>query len=87
MPNDRRGHGFQDGYMKTALRLPRDLHAKVLESARESGRSLNSEFIARIASSFEVATAAELSTVVRDVRAMLDYMQAGVTIPQEDGFS
>ncbi|MBT2333594.1 Arc family DNA-binding protein [Variovorax paradoxus] len=39
---------YQDDYMKTALRLPRDLHAKLQESATMSSRSLNAELIARL---------------------------------------
>ncbi|MGJ7533906.1 MULTISPECIES: Arc family DNA-binding protein [unclassified Variovorax] len=39
---------YQDDYMKTALRLPRDLHAKIQEAATASGKSLNSELIARL---------------------------------------
>lgn len=34
--------------MKTALRLPRDLHAQLLDAAQASGRSLNSELIERL---------------------------------------
>lgn len=39
---------YQDDYMKTALRLPRDLHAKLQEAATMSSRSLNAELIARL---------------------------------------
>lgn len=39
---------YQDDYMKTALRLPRDLHAELMEAARERGRSFNSEVVARL---------------------------------------
>jgi len=44
---------YQDDYMKTALRLPRDLHAKIQEAATTSGKSLNSELIARLDESFD----------------------------------
>jgi len=36
----------QDDYIKTALRLPRALHTKLLDSAMQGGRSLNAEIIA-----------------------------------------
>jgi plasmid stability protein len=38
----------QDDFIKTALRLPRDLHAKLQDAAAKSGRSLNAEFIAAL---------------------------------------
>lgn len=43
---------YQDDYMKTALRLPRELHARIQEAATKSGKSLNSELIARLEDSF-----------------------------------
>ncbi|MDD1789106.1 Arc family DNA-binding protein [Burkholderia gladioli] len=43
----------QDDYTKTALRLPRDLHQKLMESASANGHSLNTEMIHRLARSFE----------------------------------
>ncbi|MGQ7939154.1 Arc family DNA-binding protein [Paraburkholderia sp. D1E] len=39
----------QDDYIKTALRLPRDLHAELTSSAQLLGRSLNAEIIERLA--------------------------------------
>jgi predicted HicB family RNase H-like nuclease len=42
----------QDDYVKTALRLPRDLHRKLHAAAIERERSLNSELIERLAASF-----------------------------------
>ncbi|AZV95184.1 hypothetical protein CBF45_16835 [Bordetella sp. J329] len=44
----------QDEYIKTALRLPRDLHKQVQESATERGRSMNAEIIERLAMSFRL---------------------------------
>lgn len=43
----------QDEYIRTALRLPPDLHARVHEAADKAGRSFNAELIARIAASFD----------------------------------
>lgn len=42
----------QDEYIKTALRLPRDLHASVQEAAERAGRSMNAEIIQRLDHSF-----------------------------------
>lgn len=43
----------QSDFLKTALRLPRDLHARIQEAAEASGRSMNAEIIARLAVSLE----------------------------------
>lgn len=43
----------QDDFQKTALRLPKDLHARLHESAAAVGRSYNAEIVARLAQSFE----------------------------------
>ena len=43
---------FQDDYIKTALRLPRDLHAQLMEASKEQGKSFNSELIERLRQSF-----------------------------------
>jgi len=42
----------QDDYIRTALRLPRDLHAQVQASAETKGRSMNAEIISRLQDSF-----------------------------------
>lgn len=39
----------QDDFIKTAIRLPRDLHAAILDSAAQHGRSMNAEMLARLA--------------------------------------
>lgn len=38
--------------MKTALRLPRDVHARIQEAATSNGRSMNAEMVARLQESF-----------------------------------
>jgi len=43
----------QDDFIKTALRLPRDVHAAIQKAAEESGRSMNSEIVARLQASFQ----------------------------------
>lgn len=43
----------QDDFQKTALRLPKELHAQLHAAAQESGRSYNAEIIARLQSSFD----------------------------------
>lgn len=44
----------QEDFLKTALRLPRDLHAKIHEAADEAGRSMNAEIVARLEQSFRI---------------------------------
>lgn len=44
----------QTDYQKTALRLPKDLHAQIHAAAQESGRSYNAEIVDRLYGSFEV---------------------------------
>jgi hypothetical protein len=43
----------QDDFQKQGVRIPRDLHERIHEAARKSGRSYNSELIARLEYSFE----------------------------------
>lgn len=38
----------QDDYIRTALRLPRDLHAEIQDAAEAAGRTMNAEIIARL---------------------------------------
>lgn len=62
----------QDDFQKTALRLPKDLHARLHESAAEIGRSYNAEIIARLEASFTAQSAAPLAAL----QAELDQQRA-----------
>ena len=62
---------YQDDYMKTALRLPRGLHAKIQEAATSSGKSLNSELIHRLQQSFEGSVSTDLALVLASLEAVL----------------
>ena len=42
----------QDDYIKTALRLPREVHAQIQQAAAASGRSMNAEIVSRLEASF-----------------------------------
>ncbi|WP_208454060.1 Arc family DNA-binding protein [Burkholderia gladioli] len=44
----------QDEYIKTALRLPRHLHADISVSAEKAGRSMNAEIIERLSKSSDL---------------------------------
>lgn len=43
----------QSDFVKTALRLPPDVHAKIHEAASATGRSYNAEIVARLQASFQ----------------------------------
>jgi hypothetical protein len=43
----------QDDYLKTALRLPRNLHAKIQEAGLANGRSMNAEIVAKLEAAFD----------------------------------
>ena len=62
---------YQDDYMKTALRLPRDLHAKIQEAATASGKSLNSELIHRLQQSFEGNVSTDLALVLASLESVV----------------
>lgn len=47
----------QDDFIKTALRLPRDLHATIQEAAESSGKSMNAEIISRLLTNPEAVAA------------------------------
>ena len=49
----------QDDYIRTALRLPKDLHEKLHSAAAENERGFNQEILARLAASFERDTVME----------------------------
>ena len=42
----------QDDYVRTALRVPPDLHQKIHDAARENTRTFNAEIVARLERSF-----------------------------------
>jgi|GEM_PF-3220172 len=46
----------QDDYIRTALRVPPELHTKIHESARENNRTFNAEIVARLEASFSSQT-------------------------------
>lgn len=48
----------QTDYQKQGVRIPKDLHARIHKAAASSGRSYNSELIARLQGSFDQDEAA-----------------------------
>lgn len=43
----------QDDYIRTALRVPPDLHAQLHEAAKVNNRTFNAEIVARLQASFD----------------------------------
>lgn len=43
----------QDDYIRTALRVPPDLHAQLHEAAKGNNRTFNAEIVARLQESFD----------------------------------
>ncbi|WP_321810105.1 Arc family DNA-binding protein [Burkholderia sp. BCC1985] len=50
----------QDDFIKTALRLPRELHAAIRLAAESGGKSMNAEIIGRLQDSLKPAEAATI---------------------------
>lgn len=77
----------QDDYMKTALRLPRDLHAKIQEEAAASGRSMNAEIVARLEASFAEAPSLEKRLANLEHRMAFEKVKTSKQWTQTYGFA
>lgn len=62
----------QSEYIKSALRLPPDLHAKVSADADRNVRSMNAEIIARLQVDQLAAIVSELAEMKAMIRKLLD---------------
>lgn len=69
----------QDDYIRTALRVPPELHARIHESAKASGRTFNAELVSRLEASFEPHVS---TSDTKQVRALI---QAALTDLYENG--
>lgn len=70
----------QSEYVKTALRLPPDLHKAIHDSAKEAGRSYNAELIARLIRSFEPPGDLGLLANLRRVEVELAELDIELTV-------
>lgn len=70
----------QQDHIKTALRVPPELHADLHEAARLSGRSYNAEILHRLSQTFEDQPTA-LPQAVKD--ALEDEVEARGGTPEE----
>lgn len=66
----------QDDYIRTALRVPPDLHAQIHESAKENNRTFNAEIVARLRGSFETR---DTELAQDTVGAMLKSLKVTIT--------
>lgn len=55
----------QDDYIRTALRVPPDLHAQIHGAAKENNRTFNAEIVARLQASFDAPTPAAIVSHTR----------------------
>lgn len=67
----------QDDYIRTALRVPPELHAQLHEAAKANNRTFNSEIVARLERSF-AWHATEGQDTLAELREALDRLRARV---------
>lgn len=53
----------QDDYIRTALRVPPDLHAQIHEAAKGNNRTFNAEIVARLQSTFSTTSHTAISAM------------------------
>jgi hypothetical protein len=56
------------------LRLPEGMRDRIAEVAKANGRSMNSEIVARLESSFDAPAGADLSPVISEMMRVLDHL-------------
>ena len=72
MKNPPKKTSTQQDYVSTALRLPKDLHGELTEAAKENGRSLNAEMLARLRYKPSEVLSKDISEIKSLLRAALD---------------
>lgn len=72
MPNLPAKKATQSSYIKTALRLPPELHAEIHASAEQMGHSMNTEILNRLRTTQSAQLAAELSEIKLALRKIMD---------------
>lgn len=65
----------QDDYIRTALRVPPDLHAQIHEHAKSNNRTFNAEIVARLQASLEATPSIKLKGSDKVLlRALADFI-------------
>lgn len=62
----------QAEYIRSAMRLPPDLHAEIKDAAKENGRTMNAEIIARLRASPLEAVVRQNKEIQKMLRMLLD---------------
>jgi hypothetical protein len=65
-----------DRYTRITLRIPKDLHALLQESADASSKSINAEIIERVRQSFGGAPQGGIEDILRTILGRLDALDA-----------
>ncbi|WP_313415871.1 Arc family DNA-binding protein [Stenotrophomonas sp.] len=61
-----------DDLVRTQIRLPSELHKRLVDSADQAGRSVNAEMVFRLESTYPASLEVQLITARRDDLARLD---------------
>lgn len=70
--------GMKNDYFRSQFRLPNDLYEKLKAEAERSGRSLNSEIVARLDGSFQPALIEQVSALLDEqTRQLVDEIRGG----------
>lgn len=73
----------QDDFIRTALRVPPDLHRQIHEAAEKANRTFNAEIVARLQASFEnppsqlltINLIADEETRVKELNAVIEQLK------------
>lgn len=83
----------QDEFIKTQVRLPRDLHARIQLAAEQSGRSMNAEIVHQLETYSDGARVLDLRVhadgtfTLRELKKLLKDVQPQLAIRPEDTLS
>lgn len=69
----------QDDYIRTALRVPPDLHAQIHGAAKKNNRTFNAEIVARLQSTFHHAEPKHSSDLVEETAVVRDELKLSPT--------
>lgn len=73
---------------RSQLRLPPELHASLVEAARESGRSMNAEIVARLDASFRrTVDDDQVVEVVERLQKAMDRIKEDATIAKAGAYT
>lgn len=76
-----------DRYTRITLRIPKDLHQSLQESADATSKSLNAEIINRLSASFGDDGGGALAKELKAARALTEKLEAAIAALQSLGTS